>query len=383
MAVVILSSARTPIGAFLGGLSQVKATQLGAVALAGALARAQLTRTDIDLVLLGQVLTAGVGQAPARQAARAAGLLDTVPAVTINKMCGSGLEALIQGARAVLAGDARHVVVGGMESMSNAPFVLPGARRGLRLGHVQALDAVLFDGLVDAYDGRHMGACAEDSATELGVGRDDQDAYAVRSYERALRASEDGSFAAEIVNKGLPIAVDEGPALVDFAKLPRLRPAFLAEGTITAANASTINDGAAALVLADEATARERGEPIEARLVGWSVHAQAPADFAVAPVGAMRSLFERVGWRPDEVDAFEVNEAFAVVAMAAMAAFDLPAERVNVFGGAVALGHPIGASGARIVVTLLNVLRRTGGRRGVASICIGGGEALALALELV
>ena len=383
MAVVIQSSARTPIGAFLGGLSQVKATQLGAVALAGALARAGLTRADVDLVLLGQVLTAGVGQAPARQAARAAGLLDTVPAVTINKMCGSGLEALIQGARAVLAGDARHVMVGGMESMSNAPFVLPGARRGLRLGHVQALDAVLFDGLVDAYDGRHMGACAEDSAHEHGFGREDQDAYAVRSYERALRASEDGSFAAEVVASGLPIAVDEGPSLVDFAKLPRLRPAFVADGTITAANASTINDGAAALVLADEAIARERGEPIEARLVGWSVHAQAPADFAIAPVGAMRSLFERVGWRPDEVDAFEINEAFAVVAMAAMAAFDLPAERVNVFGGAVALGHPIGASGARIVVTLLNVLRRTGGRRGVASICIGGGEALALALERV
>ena len=383
MAVVIQSSARTPIGAFLGGLSQVKATQLGAVAVAGALARARLTRADIDLVLLGQVLTAGVGQAPARQAARAAGLLDTVPAVTINKMCGSGLEALIQGARAVLAGDAWHVVVGGMESMSNAPFVLPGARRGLRLGHVQALDAVLFDGLVDAYDGRHMGACAEDSANEVGLGREDQDAYAVRSYERALRAGEDGSFADEIVNKGLPIAVDEGPSLVDFAKLPRLRPAFVAEGAITAANASTINDGAAALVLADEATARERGEAIEARLVGWTVHAQAPAEFAIAPIGAMRSLFERIGWRPDEVDAFEINEAFAVVPMAAMAAFDLPAERVNVFGGAVALGHPIGASGARIVVTLLNVLRRTGGRRGVASICIGGGEALALALELV
>ena len=383
MAVVIQSTARTPIGAFLGGLSQVKATQLGAVAVAGALGRAGLTRADIDLVLLGQVLTAGVGQAPARQAARAAGLPDTIPAVTINKMCGSGLEAMIQGARAVLAGDARRVVVGGMESMSNAPFVLPGARRGLRLGHVQALDAILFDGLVDAYDGRHMGACAEDSASEFGFGREDQDAYAVRSYERALRASEDGSFAAEIVNKGLPIAIDEGPSLVDFAKLPRLRPAFVAEGTITAANASTINDGAAALVLADEASARERGEAIEARLVGWSVHAQAPADFAIAPIGAMRALFERVGWRPDEVDAFEINEAFAVVPMAAMAAFDLPAERVNVFGGAVALGHPIGASGARIVVTLLNVLRRTGGRRGVASICIGGGEALALALELV
>lgn len=383
MAVVIQSSARTPIGAFMGGLSQVKATQLGAVAVAGALARAKLERTDIDLAVLGQVLTAGVGQAPARQAARAAGLLDGVPAVTINKMCGSGLEALIQGARAVLAGDARHVVVGGMESMSNAPFVLPGARRGLRLGHVQALDAILFDGLVDAYDGRHMGACAEDSASALRLGREEQDAYAVRSYQRALCASEDGSFAAEIVNKGLPIAADEGPSLVDFAKLPRLRPAFVAEGTITPANASTINDGAAALVLADEAAARERGGPIEARLVGWSVHAQAPADFAIAPVGAMRSLFERVGWRPDDVDAFEINEAFAVVALAAMAAFDLPAERVNVFGGAVALGHPIGASGARIVVTLLNVLRRTGGRRGVASICIGGGEALAVAIELV
>ncbi len=383
MAVVIQSSARTPIGAFQGGLAQWKATQLGAVAIQGALARASLSAAEVDLVFLGQVLTAGAGQAPARQAARAAGLTDSVPAVTINKMCGSGLEALIQGARAILTGDARHVVVGGMESMTNSPYVLPGARAGLRLGHVRALDSVLFDGLVDAYDGRHMGSCAEDCARDYGFSRQDQDEFAVRSYERARRAGQDGSFAEEIVAKGLPLSEDEGPGKVDFEKVPRLLPAFEEDGTITAANASTINDGAAALLLSDEAVARAAGAAIEARIVGWSVHAQAPADFTTAPIGAMRKLFESTGWSAAEVDAFEVNEAFAVVPMAVITEFGLPLERVNVFGGAVALGHPIGASGARIVVTLLNVLRRSGGRRGVASICIGGGEALALALERV
>ena len=383
MAVVILSSARTPIGAFQGALAPLKASQLGAVAIAGAVERAGVAREAIDLVLFGNVLAAGTGQAPARQAARLARLPDAVPAVTLNKVCGSGLEALIQGARAILVGDARRVVVGGMESMSNAPYVLPGARAGLRLGHVQAFDSILTDGLTDAFDGRHIGACAETCARRYDFDRAAQDEYAVRSYARAQAAASDGSFAAEIVARGLPLAIDEGPDKVDFAKLPKLRPVFEEDGTVTAANASSLSDGAAALVVADEDLAREQGHPIAARLVGWTVHAQAPADFTTAPIGAMRALLARVGWSVDEVDAFEINEAFAVVPMAAMAAMALPVERVNVFGGAVALGHPIGASGARIVVTLLNVLRRTGGRRGVASVCIGGGEAWALALELV
>ncbi|TVR90938.1 MAG: thiolase family protein [Trueperaceae bacterium] len=391
MPVVILSSARTPIGAFQGALAPLKASQLGAVAIAGALERAGVAPEAVDLVEFGNVLSAGMGQAPARQAARFAGLGDAVPAVTLNKMCGSGLEALIQGARAILVGDASVAVVGGMESMTNAPYVVPGARGGLRLGHAQALDSILVDGLLDAYDGSHMGVCAERCAREYAFSREDQDAYAVRSYQRAQAATADGSFADEIVSVDVPgrrgavttVSIDEGPSVVDFDKLTKLRPAFEPDGTVTAANASTINDGAAALVLADEAAARSDGRSIAARLVGWSVHAQAPGDFTTAPIGAMRALFERTGWGPGDVDAFEINEAFAVVPMAAMAAFELPADRVNVFGGAVALGHPIGASGARIVVTLLNVLRRRGGRRGVASICIGGGEALALAVELV
>jgi len=391
MPVVILSSARTPIGAFQGALAPLKASQLGAVAIAGALERAGVAPDAVDLVQFGNVLSAGMGQAPARQAARFAGLGDAVPAVTLNKMCGSGLEALIQGARAILVGDASVAVVGGMESMTNAPYVIPGARGGLRLGHAQTLDSILVDGLLDAYDGSHMGNCAERCAREYAFSREDQDAYAVRSYQRAQAATVDGSFAEEIVSVDVPgrrgavttVSEDEGPSAVDFDKLTKLRPAFEPDGTVTAANASTINDGAAALVLADEAAARSDGRTIAARLVGWSVHAQAPGDFTTAPIGAMRALFERTGWRPGDVDAFEINEAFAVVPMAAMTAFELPAERVNVFGGAVALGHPIGASGARIVVTLLNVLRRRGGSRGVASICIGGGEALALAVELV
>ncbi len=391
MPVVILSSARTPIGAFQGGLAPLKASQLGAVAIAGALERAGVAPEAVDLVEFGNVLSAGMGQAPARQAARFAGLGDAVPAVTLNKMCGSGLEALIQGARAILVGDASVAVVGGMESMTNAPYVMPGARGGLRLGHAQALDSILVDGLLDAYDGSHMGTCAERCAREYAFSREDQDAYAVRSYQRAQAETADGSFADEIVSVDVPgrrgavttVSIDEGPSVVDFDKLTKLRPAFEPDGTVTAANASTINDGAAALVLADEAAARSDGRTIAARLVGWSVHAQAPGDFTTAPIGAMRALFERTGWGPGDVDAFEINEAFAVVPMAAMAAFELPADRVNVFGGAVALGHPIGASGARIVVTLLNVLRRRGGSRGVASICIGGGEALALAVELV
>jgi acetyl-CoA C-acetyltransferase len=390
MPVVIASAVRTAIGAFQGALASVPASALGAAAIRAALERAALAPDDVDQVFMGQVLAAGAGQAPARQAALGAGLLERTPTVTLNKMCGSGLEAVVQGWRAIAVGDARVVVAGGQESMSQAPYLLPGARAGLRLGDGALVDSILRDGLVDAFDGRHMGSCAEGCAVEYAIERADQDAYAARSYRRAQAATADGSAAREIVavevagRKGTTVVeVDEGPAKVDFDKLPTLRPAFEKTGTITAGNASTLNDGAAALVLMDEAEATRRGAPVRARIVGHASHAQAPADFATAPIGAMRALFERTGWAPADVDVFEINEAFAVVPMAAARAFGIDEERLNVFGGAVALGHPIGASGARIVVTLLNALEARGGRRGVAAICIGGGEAWALAVERV
>ena len=390
MPVVIASAVRTAIGAFQGAFASVPAPALGAAAIRAAVTRAGLAPEDVDAVYMGQVLAAGAGQAPARQAALGAGLLERTPTVTLNKMCGSGLEAIVQGWRAITVGDAQVVVAGGQESMSQAPYVLPGARAGLRLGDGALVDTILRDGLIDAFDGRHMGSCAEGCAVEYAIARADQDAYAARSYRRAQAATADGTAAREIVpvevagRKGsVVVDVDEGPAKVDFDKLPNLRPAFEKTGTITAGNASTLNDGAAALVLMDEDAATKRGTPVRARIVGHASHAQAPADFATAPIGALRALFERTGWAPGDVDVFEINEAFAVVPMAAARAFGIDEERLNVLGGAVALGHPIGASGARIVVTLLNALELTGGRRGVAAICIGGGEAWALAVERV
>jgi acetyl-CoA C-acetyltransferase len=389
MPVVIASAARTAIAAHHGGFSMLSAPSLGAAALRGALARAGVEPGEVDLVLMGQVLSAGVGQAPARQAARLGGLPDSVPAVTVNKMCGSGLETVIQGVRAILVGDARVVVAGGMESMTNAPYLLPGARGGLRLGHGAVVDSILRDGLLDAYDEEHMGSCAEWCARTYAFTRHDQDDYAIRSYRRAQAAIASGASAREIVPVEVPgrrgavtvVDADEGPGRADLDRLPTLRPAFRPDGTITAGNASSLNDGAAALVLVDEATARARGWPVRARILASSVHAQLPAEYTTAPIGAMRTLYARLGWAPADVDLYEINEAFAVVPMAAMLAFDLDPERVNVFGGAVSLGHPIGVSGARILVTLLNALEERGGRRGMASICIGGGEALALALE--
>lgn len=390
MPVVIASAVRTAIGAFQGAFASVPAPALGAAAIRAALERAALVPEDVDAVYMGQVLAAGAGQAPARQAALGAGLLERTPTVTLNKMCGSGLEAIVQGWRAITVGDAKVVVAGGQESMSQAPYVLPGARAGLRLGDGVLVDTILRDGLIDAFDGRHMGSCAEGCAVEYAIERTDQDAYAARSYRRAQAATEGGRAANEIVpvevagRKGsVVVDVDEGPAKVDFDKLPNLRPAFEKTGTITAGNASTLNDGAAALVLMDEDEATMRGTPVRARIVGHASHAQAPADFATAPIGAMRALFERTGWAPEDVDVFEINEAFAVVPMAAAREFGIDEEKLNVLGGAVALGHPIGASGARIVVTLLNALELSGGQRGVAAICIGGGEAWALAVERV
>lgn len=390
MSIVLSAAVRTPIGAFQGALAPLKASELGAAAIRGALTSAGADPTLVDLVLLGNVLPAGMGQAPARQAALYAGLDRATPAVTLNKMCGSGLEAIIQAARAVAVGDAQLVAAGGMESMTNAPYLLPGARGGLRLGNAQLIDSLVHDGLWDVYNDKHMGSCAELCADRYEFSREAQDEYAVRSYERAQAAMRDGTFAAEITPVEVPgrrgetrvVSEDEGPLQVKFDKVPTLRPAFERDGTVTAANASTINDGASVALVTSEEAAAELGLPVLARIVAYSAHAAEPEWFTTAPVGAMRSLFDRTGWAPEQVDLYEVNEAFSVVPMAVMREFDLPAEKVNVHGGAVALGHPIGASGARIVTTLVNALRRRGGRRGVAGICIGGGEALALALEL-
>ncbi|MEX2502566.1 MAG: thiolase family protein [Trueperaceae bacterium] len=389
MEIVLASAARTPIGAFQGALASVSAPRLGATAIAGAVGRAGLRPDQIDLVLMGQVLAAGAGQAPARQAALSAGIPASVPTVTLNKMCGSGLEAIQQAARAVAVGDARIVVAGGMESMSNAPYLLPGARGGLRLGHGTVLDSVVHDGLWDVQSDAHMGTCADACARDRGIARETQDAFAVRSYRRAQAATRDGVAAHEIVpvevtgRKGTVSVVDrdEGPDAVDVDRVASLRPAFGADGTVTAANASTINDGAAAVVVTSREEADRLGLPVLAGIRGFGVHAREPEWFTLAPIDAMRSLFDRVGWAPGEVDRYEINEAFAVVTLAAMQAFDLDENRVDPLGGAVSLGHPIGASGARIVVTLLNALRVADGRRGVAAICIGGGEALAAAVE--
>ena len=390
MNTVIASAVRTPIASFQGAFSSLTAPTLGAAAIKEAVRRANLQPGDVDLVFMGNVLSAGVGQAPARQAAVYAGLPDTTPAVTLNKMCGSGLEAVIQAARAVALGDADIVVAGGMESMTNAPYLLPGARGGLRMGDASLIDSMVHDGLWDAYNDKHMGSCAEMCAEEYSFTREAQDEFAKCSYQRAQAATKEGRFDAEIVSvevagrKGdvTVVAEDEEPGRVKFDKMPHLRPVFQKDGTVTAANASTINDGASALVVCSEETAEARGLNVLATIRGNSVNAHDPAWFTTAPVGAMRKLFDKLNWTPDEVDLFEINEAFAVVPMAAIEELGLNESKVNVNGGAVALGHPIGASGARIVTTLLHALRQRGGGRGVAAICIGGGEALALGVEV-
>ncbi len=389
MNIAIASAVRTPIASFQGAFASLTAPTLGAAAIKEAVQRANLKPEDVDLVFMGNVLSAGIGQAPARQAAIYAGLPETTPAVTLNKMCGSGLEAIIQAARAVALGDAEVAIAGGMESMTNAPYLLPGARGGLRMGDAKMIDSMVHDGLWDAYNDKHMGSCAEVCADKYSFTREDQDAFARCSYERAQAATKEGRFDAEIVpvevagRKGdvSVVTEDEEPGRVKFDKMPQLRPVFERDGTVTAANASTINDGAAALVVCSEETARARGMNVLATIRGSSVNAHDPAWFTTAPVGAMRKLFDKLDWSPDEVDLFEINEAFAVVPMAATEEFGLDAGKVNVNGGAVALGHPIGASGARIVTTLLHALRQRGGGRGVAAICIGGGEALALGVE--
>jgi acetyl-CoA C-acetyltransferase len=386
--IVIASAARTPMGAFGGDLKDVPATALGAHAIRAAMARAGLSGDDVSEVVMGCVLPAGLGQAPARQAALGAGLPDSVPCATLNKVCGSGMKTVMLAHDMLLAGSADIVVAGGMESMSNAPYLLDKARSGQRLGHGRMLDHMFLDGLEDAYDrGRLMGTFAEDTAQHYQFTREAQDRYAMTSLERAKAATESGSFAGEIApvtaGKAGEIRLDEGPQKARPDKIPTLKPAFREGGTVTAANSSSISDGAAALVIMRMSEAEKRGHAPLAIIRGHAGHAQAPAWFSTAPIGAINKLLDKVGWSAGEVDLFEINEAFAVVAMAAMRDLDLPHDKVNVHGGACALGHPIGASGARIIVTLLAALAERGATRGVASLCIGGGEATALAVERV
>ncbi len=388
--IAIVSAARTPMGGFQGELSGATCADLGAAAIRAAVARAGITPEDVDEVLMGCVLPAGQGQAPARQAALVAGLPLGAVCTTLNKMCGSGMKAAMIAMDQLRAGNGAVVVAGGMESMTNAPYLLPKMREGARLGHAAAVDHMFLDGLEDAYDkGRLMGTFAEDCAEKYQFSREEQDAYALRSLDRALAAQTEGRFADEIVpvtlttRKGeVVVAEDEQPRNARPDKIPTLKPVFRKGGTVTPANASSISDGAAALVLMRESDAKARGLPIRARLLAHASHAQEPGWFTTAPVPAMGTVLERVGWQVGDVDLWEINEAFAVVPMAAERELGIPRERLNVNGGACALGHPIGASGARIIVTLLHALEESGGKRGIASLCIGGGEGTALALEI-
>ncbi len=388
--VVIVGAARTPMGGFQGELAGAAASDLGGAAIAAALARAGVPAAEVDELVMGCVLPAGQGQAPARQAGFKGGLSEEVPATTLNKMCGSGMKAVMVATDALLAGNGKVVVAGGMESMTNAPYILPKMRAGARLGHAEVKDHMFLDGLEDAYEpGRLMGSFAEECAEKYQFTREAQDAYALESLANAQAAQKNGAFAGEIVSVKVKtrageveIAEDEQPKTARPDKIPSLKPAFKKDGTITPANASSISDGAAALVLMRESEAKARGLTIRARILGHASHAQAPGWFTTAPVPAMKKLLAKVGWSVDDVDLWEVNEAFAVVPMAAMAELGMDRSQVNVNGGACALGHPIGASGARILVTLLHALEARGGKRGVASLCIGGGEGTAVALEL-
>jgi acetyl-CoA C-acetyltransferase len=383
--VVIVGAARTALGSFQGQFKSVAAPQLGATAIRAALARANLPGGDVSEVFMGCVLPAGLGQAPARQAALGAGLAYGTPCTTVNKVCGSGMKAAMLAHDAIIAGSADIVVAGGMESMSNAPYLLAKARGGYRMGHGQIYDHMFLDGLEDAYDrGCLMGRFAEDTAQKYQFTREAQDAFAAESLSRARKAAADRIFAREIAPvtvDGADIATDEAPARADPAKIPKLKAAFREGGTVTAANSSSISDGAAALVLMREDEAQRRNLRPLARIAGHVAHAQEPAWFTTAPVGAISKLLERIGWKKNDIDLFEINEAFAIVTMAAMHDLSLPHEKVNIHGGATALGHPIGASGARILVTLLNALEARGQKRGIASLCIGGGEATAMAIE--
>ncbi len=385
---VIVAARRTPIGAFQGALSPLSAPQLGSIAARAALGDTGLSSELLDEVIFGCVLPAGQGQAPARQAAVGAGIAASVPATTVNKMCGSGMRAIMAAGDQILAGHAAAILAGGLESMSNAPYLLPKARTGYRMGHGEILDHMFLDGLQSPWDGQAMGCFADVTAEKYGFSRGDQDAFAAESVRRAQRAVREGDFAAEVApavvktRKGeITVAQDETPFALDIEKIPSLKPAFGKHGTVTAASSSSISDGAAALVVTSASFAAKHGLTPLARILAYSSHAQAPEWFTTAPGPAIQKAIERAGWRVADVDLFEVNEAFACVTMAAMKDVGIDHARVNVNGGACALGHPIGATGARIVTTLLHALRRRGLRRGVASQCIGGGEATAIAIE--
>ena len=389
--IVILSYARTPMGGMQGALSEVSATDLGATAIKAAIERGRVSGEDVDRVYMGCVLPAGLGQAPARQAAIKAGLPRSAQATTVNKVCGSGMQTVIMGAEALAAGNADLIVAGGMESMTNAPYLLKKHRSGARLGHDTAYDHMFLDGLEDAYEeGAAMGAFAQQTANEYQLTREEMDDYSIESLARANKAIESGAFADEIApvtyssRKGeITIDTDEGPSMAKPDKIPTLRPAFAKDGTITAATSSSISDGAAAVVISRESIAGEKGLTPVARIVGMTAHAQEPRAFTTAPIGAIHKLLEQTGWSVEEVDLWEVNEAFACVSMFAIRDIGIPHERINVNGGGTALGHPIGASGTRIVVTLLGALKARGKKRGIASLCIGGGEATAIAVEIV
>jgi acetyl-CoA C-acetyltransferase len=388
--VVILGARRTPVGAFQGALTPLTAPQLGAVAIKAALADSGLAASQVDEVILGCVLSAGIGQAPARQAALGAGLPTGVPSTTVNKMCGSGMRAAMLGADQILAGSAQIVVAGGIESMTNAPYLLPKARAGYRMGNQEVLDHMFYDGLQSPWDGKLMGCFADNTAEKYGFTRQAQDEFAAESVRRALAAVNTGAFAAEVApvtaktRKGeVVVDKDETPFTLDIAKIPTLKPAFKKDGTVTAASSSGISDGAAALVLARQSLAASKGLKPLARILGYTSFAREPEWFTLAPVGAIQKFLEQLDWQASDVDLYEINEAFAAVPMAAIKDLSLDHAKVNVNGGACALGHPIGATGARILTTLLYALKARGKKRGIASLCIGGGEATAIAIELV
>ncbi|MGB0360082.1 MAG: thiolase family protein [Endozoicomonas sp.] len=384
--IVIVSAARTPMGSFQGELSSVSVVELGTVAIRAALKRAGVTPDQVSEVLMGCVLPAGTGQAPARQSAIGAGIPVSVPTTTVNKLCGSGMKTIMLGVSQLKTGEVDLVVAGGMESMTNAPYLLDQARSGIRIGHGQVKDHMFTDGLEDAYTGQAMGVFAQQTADRFDLTREEMDDYALLSLERANKAIESGVFVDEIVPvetwKGL-VETDEQPGKARPEKIRQLRSAFTKNGTVTAANSSSISDGAAALVLMRESDAVKKGLQAVARIISYQSHAQKPEEFTIAPVDCMRKLLAKIDWKVSDVDLFEINEAFAVVAMLAIRELGLSHDKVNIYGGACALGHPLGASGVRILVTLLNALKKTGGKKGVASLCIGGGEATAIAIEMI
>ncbi|MDQ9010338.1 thiolase family protein [Acinetobacter gerneri] len=388
--IVIVNGARTAMGGFQGSLAAKTAPELGAVVIQEAVARSGLQGTDVEEVIMGCVLPAGLKQGPARQAMRQAGLPDSTGAVTINKLCGSGMKAVMQAADAIKAGSAEVIVAGGMESMTNAPYLLPKARGGYRMGHGEIKDHMFFDGLEDAETGRLMGSFAQDMANKKGYSREQMDDFAIRSLKRAQKAVNEGYFANEIVpvtvstRKGdVVVDKDEQPFNANIEKIPSLRPAFAKDGTITAANASSISDGASALVLTTSENAEKRGLAPLAKIVAYASNSQHPSEFTIAPVGAIQKVLNKTGWNVADVDLWEINEAFAMVTMCPIDEFGLDAEKVNINGGACALGHPVGSTGSRIILTLIHALKRTGGKKGIAALCIGGGEATAVAIELL